>query len=1030
MTNATHPLHPASDGSQQQQQQLPPHSDNIDEELRRINLAMSAVFSPSPSSNSADYASSSSSSQQQQQQQQWWAQRQLANRYLTSFQTTALAWMVCDRILQEGDSATPATTAATTTGQDAVAVQQQQQQRRFFAAQTLHTKCRNDIFELPPETLPSLRDSMLHHLQRYSTTTTTTTAAATPAAGDNSNVALTTRLAMCISALAVQMNWTTIVTDLLTNYGGTVHEPMVMAILRVLPEECASDRLVLLDDNNRFLMRDHLVASAPAFLQHLQHGMTAAQGNQQQPHQQPHQQVLETLHTWIRYVPILPNTLAETPLLQECVRALTQRDFLEPAADVVVEILRMYPSHLYNNEGLVRRMIPLLLQLPYDQALASDDEDVLLAYCRVVTEMGESYMSIILSKEHHREASQLVNWVLHCSSIADSEIASITLHFWYRMVIDLEGVDPFDWRQELIDMYTPHLLQLIDVCVNNLMRYPSDVESIAQDKVDDIERHRFYVAETVEDCCRLLGGHMVLKRIGESLKVEVQKVAGDHHRTGWQGIESNFACISAIHRFVPSDENEFLPFCFGLIPQLPTDIGPLRYTASKLIGKFASWLAVNSSLLQPLLPYLTQGLSDTDCAPAAAIAIKELCECSNQSFDIAEPVLQLYLDISSAQGVRLPLQDELQILEGTCRALSRKALDRREDGSPYVERLAHPIVTRLSSAVSDPNASAGRVIAEIERLTIVVQFLKTPVIPINLHPIVKLFQSCWSLLETSTARFPSDNHLSEKICRLHKHALRSCGAEAYEPMLNALIQQLVHSFERSRQSPFLYAASICITEYGPNPAYTQRLYDMVANLSTITFSFVRNLEDMTNHPDVVEEFFYLMGRMMNHCPDPIVRGPLLQSLVKCAIVGTELDHQGANKGTLRFLEDTISHGLSLREMNRPDSQAALEQVLSQEGQHIVANLARALTGDLPAYNERQIPEILWKLNLLCPSLLSQWLAFAFHRVDRMPERAKADFMGALDTGLARDEFSLAVRAFQTACQRERRTRRLPHNSAS
>ena len=272
--------------------------------------------------------------------------------------------------------------------------------------------------------------------------------------------------------------------------------------------------------------------------------------------------------------------------------------------------------------------------------------------------------------------------------------------------------------------------------------------------------------------------------------------------------------------------------------------------------------------------------------------------------------------------------------------------------------------------------------------------------------------------------------LAEKICRLHKHVLRTSGAKAYAPMLDALIQQLVKSFEQSRQSPYLYAASICITEYGPDASYTQRLFDLVSALSMTVFSFLGNLQDFTNHPDVVEEFFYLMGRMMNYCPDPVVLSSLLQSLVKCAVVGMQLDHQGANKGTLRFLEDMISYGLSLRELNKPDALAALERVMTLEGQAVVVNLARAITGDLPAYNERQIPEILWKLNMLCPHLLSQWLTTAFHGVDRLPERAKADFMGALNTSLARDEFSLAVRAFQSACQRERRFRKLPQHSFS
>ena len=1008
----------------EQDQGLPPHSENVEEELGRIQLALNAVFAVSSAPNHADNASQS-----------WWSQRQLADRYLTSFQGTSVAWMVCDRLLHPEETAISTATATPNPLEESV-----RQQRLFFAAQTLHKKCRNDIFELPQESFPSLRDSLLAHLQRYATSSTT------------SNGALVTRLAMCVAALAVQMDWSSIVNDLLNNPQATA---LVLPILRVLPEECASDRLILIDDNHRYSMRDHLVASAPTFFQYLhasiEHSSNADGTNSNfdasvkalsSLRSVTAQQVLQTFHTWIRYVPVHPSALVESPLLPGAVQALTQPAYLEYAADVVVEILRMYPSHHYANESLVQCMIPLLSQLPFAQAMTSSDPDVGRAYCRVVTEMGESYMSLILSRPpelqqqqqpHQHQShpqSQLVEWVLQCSGMEDWKIASITLHFWYRLVMDLESTEPYDWRQELVDMYTPHLLRLMDVCGEKLMRYPEDILEAPEDVIDDMQKHRFYVSETVEDCCRLLGGHVVLQRIGGLLQRQVQTASANSktQATEWHGMESRLACITAIHRFVPSDETDVLPFVFSLLPQFPTDIWPLRYTSSQLIGKYASWLAMQSNVLQPLLPYLAQGLNDAKCAPACAVAIKELCECSNPNFSIAEPVLNLYGEISG----RLELPDELQVLEGACRAISRHVVqEKHNDGKKYVAQVAQPIVARLSAILAD-NASASprKIIPEIDRLTVVTQHLKVPFTPPNIHPIVELLSSCWNLLDAATSRFPSDNHLAEKICRMHKHTLRSCGADAYAPVLDNLMQQLVRSFEQSRQSPFLYAASICITEYGSKPAYTPKLFEMVSALATTVFSFVRNLEDLTNHPDVVEEFFYLMGRMINFCPTPVVLSPLLQSLLRCAVVGMQLDHQGANKGVLRFLEDMISFGLSLREQNKPDCQAALEHVLSQEGQPIVANLARAMVGELPAYNERQIPEILWKLNLLCPSLLSQWLAAAFHGVDQLPERAKVDLMGALSTGLARDEFSLAVRAFQSACHRERRFRKTPQHSHS
>ncbi|CAB9521003.1 Transportin-3 [Seminavis robusta] len=996
------------------QQQPPQHSDNVDEELHRIHLALTAVFSPQPALSA------------QANQQQWWQQRQSADAYLTSFQTTKVSWMVCDRLLSLQDAV------------DDVAVQQQ---RRFFAAQTLHLKCRVAIEELPRESLPSLRDSLLTHLQTY------TNASQSAAAGNNT--ALTTRLAMCVAALAVQMNWTTVLTDLFEplqkNTGDdnamAVQRAVVLSILQVLPEECASDRLLLEDETNRYVMRDHFVSSSglvfdflnSCLMQHLPQ-------QQQQVSQKTIQQVLSTLHLWIRYVPVEPGNIGQSPLLAASIQALSQPAYIDHAADVVVEILRMYPSHHPNNEPIVQAMLPLLFQhMPLQAALQSDNEDVWKAYCRVVTEMGESYMSLILSSQAAAPDNlpqKMVEWVLLCSKIPETEIANITLHFWYRMVMDLESIDPYEWRQELIDLYTPHLLQLIDICVMHLMKYPEDMDELPGDRMDDLHRDRFYVAETIEDCCRLLGGQLVLQRIGALFHQECQRVQQQQSSSSgssannpiqWHGLESCFACIQCMHRFVPSDEAEILPFCFNLIPQLPPDIPPLRFTASKTIGKYASWLVAHPNLLQPLLPYLANGLKVPHSAPAAAVAIKELCENSDQRLALGEPVLQLYNEITAnAHDVnnptKLELADELQILEGVCRALSKQMHDANDDGTATIARIVQPIGSRFAAQVADPKATPKTIIPEIERLTTVVQHLSMPTNGNEAtHPVAALMQSSWALIDTAAQRFPQDIHLAEKICRLHKHSLRSCGARAYEPLINPLMEFLVVSYQRSHLSPFLYAASICAAEYGRNPAYSQKLLEMVSAMAQTSFSFLKTLDDLTHHPDVVEEFFYLMGRMVTFCPDPMVTSTLLQPLLQCAAVGMQVAHRDANKGTLSFLDNTISYGLRLREQPpRPVCQAALEHALTQEGQTIVTNLARALMGELPNYGN-QVPELMWKLNLLCPEHLAGWLTTAFTTAMNPPERAKAGFMGALNRGLPRDDFNLAVRAFVSACERERKT---------
>jgi len=728
----------------------------------------------------------------------------------------------------------------------------------------------------------------------------------------------------------------------------------------------------------------------------------------------------EVLFTWIRYVHVQPNVITESPLLEASFNALLNQETMELAADLIIETYRMYPSYVRSNYDLVQRMIPLSSKLPFDQALKSGDEDILRTYCRVITEMAESYMSLILSTQF-QEATQLVEWVLKCSSIPETEISSITLHFWYRMVVDLETIEPYEFRQDLIDQYTPYLLRLIDVCSTNLMKYPSDVSDQSQDEMDDIHRNRFYVSETVQDCCRLVGGHVVLDRLGRQLQNEVQRVGSDL-LSNWQDVESCLMCILSINKFIPSDEAAILPFCFQLITRLPSDVQLLRCTASTLIGKYALWLIGHPHLLQPLMPFLAQGLSIPSSSPAAALSIKELCECSNQNMAMAEPVLQLYTGITASPGL-LVLKDELEVLEGACRAISRQVQDTKVDGSNFVQRIVQPIGNRLAANAADPNSKPKQdIIPELDRLIVIVRCLTIPSLPTShTSPIMEIIQSVWPILDALSVRFALNNFMAEKICQLHKHALRSCGAVAYEPMLESLMKQLVQSYQRSRQSAYLYAASICVTEYGRDPKHASNLFNMLNTMASVSFSFLNNLEDLTHHPDVVEELFYMMGRMITYCPEPLVLSPLLRSLFQCAVVGMQLDHRDANKGTLNFVENSVSYGLSVKEQNKRESLQALESVLATEGQYIVNNLARSLTGDLPAYcvdaGSGSIAGVLWKLRFFSPSMMSQWITIA---LTNAPELPRAEFIGILNSGVPRNDFNTAVRGFMNACKRERR----------
>lgn len=91
---------------------------------------------------------------------------------------------------------------------------------------------------------------------------------------------------------------------------------------------------------------------------------------------------------------------------------------------------------------------------------------------------------------------------------------------------------------------------------------------------------------------------------------------------------------------------------------------------------------------------------------------------------MGELVLQLYAQISASPGL-LDLKDELEVLEGVCRAISRQAQNTKEDSSVLPKRIIQPIGARLSENFKNPSCKPKQDISpELDRLTLVVRFYR------------------------------------------------------------------------------------------------------------------------------------------------------------------------------------------------------------------------------------------------------------------------------------------------------------------
>lgn len=674
-----------------------------------------------------------------------------------------------------------------------------------------------------------------------------------------------------------------------------------------------------------------------------------------------------------------------------------------------------------------------------------------------------------------------------------TEIASITLHFWYQFVSCLEETEPYEYRQVQVDRFGPQLMRLVDSCVTGLLRPPDDVDDLPPDEVDGLQRSREHACETLDDCCRLLGSDAVVSRLDVALRSEVEKASGaaqqqQQHCGGdggsptWHGVEACLLAFGAVHRYVSSDEDRTLPFLMGsVIPALPT-VPRLRDAAHRCVGGYAPWLDRRPDALGPLLPLLAAGLGEASCAETTASAIRELCECCGSASGMADGVLGLHEGIvtssvaanngsmvgESREGAVVGHKVALVVLEGACKAVSRTLEVTGNSGSEttataeaYVTRIVGPIVTMLTTALNGSSVKAAS--AELDRLTVVVRFLQVPrtggnvegggvKIPARAKFLLDLLSHSWPLLDTLGTRFPRDVSLAEKLCRFHKHTLRGCGSHAYLPMVTPLRSQIVRNYKESRLSPYLYLASVCISEYGRDRSHAAPLMEMLTELCNVTFSFLRTEEEFVAHPDIVEELFFLAGRMMTMCPLPLVLSPLLAPLIRAAVVGMRMQHRDANRGTLNYLENVVSYGLTLPGVgggdgivvdggvvinalnvpgvtsslsSTPAAGRALEEAILREGGAVISNLILALVGDFPCYRidagYGSVAGILHKLSRLCPSELFRWVDGAMVRA---PEPAKSIFRGELlrNPILPREEFFRCAKEFAFECDRDRRMR--------
>ncbi|RXM30474.1 Transportin-3 [Acipenser ruthenus] len=518
------------------------------------------------------------------------AGKERASVWLGELQRSMYAWEIADQLLQL----------------------KQDVESCYFAAQTMKMKIQTSFYELPAETHISLRDSLLSHIQNLK---------------DLSPV-IVTQLALAIADLALQMaSWKGCVHTLIEKYSNDVSSLLfLIEILTVLPEEVHS-RSLRIGANRRTEIIEDLAYYSSTVVTLLMSCVEKTGSNEKMLIK-----AFRCLGSWFNLGVLDSNFMANNQLLivlfQVLQRDDTSTNLHEAASDCVCSSLYAI-ENVDNNLPLAMQLFQgvLTLETAYHMAVAREDLDKVLNYCRIFTELCETFLETI--------------------------VVEISFNFWYRLGEHLyKTSDPV-----LHGIFRPFIQRLLHALARHCQLDP-DHEGVPED-TDDFGEFRMRVSDLVKDLIFLVGSMECFTQLYATLK---------DGNPPWEVTEAVLFIMAAIAKSIDPENNPTLTEVLEAVVHLNQNVHiAVRYTSIELVGEMSEVVDRNPQFLDPVLNYLMKGLREKPLSSVAAKAIHNICSvCRDhmaQHFqgllDIARSLDSFALSADAAVGL---LKDRLAVI--------------------------------------------------------------------------------------------------------------------------------------------------------------------------------------------------------------------------------------------------------------------------------------------------------------------------------------------------------------------------------
>uniref|UniRef100_A0A5F9CC32 Transportin 3 n=1 Tax=Oryctolagus cuniculus TaxID=9986 RepID=A0A5F9CC32_RABIT len=472
--------------------------------------------------------------------------KERASFWLGELQRSVHAWEISDQLLQI----------------------RQDVESCYFAAQTMKMKIQTSFYELPTDSHASLRDSLLTHIQNLK---------------DLSPI-IVTQLALAIADLALQMpSWKGCVQTLVEKYSNDVTSlPFLLEILTVLPEEVHS-RSLRIGANRRTEIIEDLAFYSSTVVSLLMTCVEKAGTDEKML-----MKVFRCLGSWFNLGVLDSNFMANNKLLALLFEVLqqdkTSSNLHEAASDCVCSALYAI-ENVETNLPLAMQLFQgvLTLETAYHMAVAREDLDKVLNYCRIFTELCETFLEkIVCTPGQGLGDLRTLELLLICAGHPQYEVVEISFNFWYRL-----GEHLYKTNDEVIHgIFKAYIQRLLHALARHCQLEP-DHEGVPEE-TDDFGEFRMRVSDLVKDLIFLIGSMECFAQLYSTLK---------EGNPPWEVTEAVLFIMAAIAKSVDPENNPTLVEVLEVVRLPETVHTAVRYTSIELVGEMSEVVDRNPQFL-------------------------------------------------------------------------------------------------------------------------------------------------------------------------------------------------------------------------------------------------------------------------------------------------------------------------------------------------------------------------------------------------------------------------------------------------